>query len=327
MIIENMNFQDLDKIEDHQFYLDQAFKNSKKMSAVVFLRTSGERISRIRTTEYEKIKIFERTLIERLEKIIKKYPSIDSLPEFYQELIRATMDYDHLKKSLGSLNWTINIIKEISDIYKRKMKHVDSESRIKIIMKQYYGRISSIMNQIKSNLNYLEESRKIMKGFPSIKTDLYSIAITGFPNIGKSTLLSKLTTAKPEIKDYAFTTKNINLGYNKYVIHKIQFIDTPGVLAREKKNNIEQQAYLVLKYVANIIIYVIDLTEPYSLKEQERLLKGLKDYEKTIIIYLSKSDIISEDIIAKYKKKFKACTSLEELNKKIEKDLKKHFSQ
>ena len=90
-------------------------------------------------------------------------------------------------------------------------------------------------------------------------------------------------------------------------------------------NNIELQAFLVLKYLVNLIIYVIDLTEPYPIKKQEELLKKLKEHDKPIIVYLSKADIIDEKSIAKARKKYKAISTLEELNKKIEKALKEHY--
>lgn len=312
-----MNFQDLHKIEDYKFYLDQAFKESKKKGHIAYVRSNGEKTARIRTAEYEKIKIFCSEIKRRLESITKNFPSIDSMPEFYQELVRNSLDYNMLKKSLGAVAWASQEITQLSEDYQKHMRHSKGESDIKKIMNSYYGRVSSVLKQIKENLNYIELSRKKMKEFPSIKTDLFTVAITGFPNIGKSTLLSKLTPAKPEIKDYAFTTKKINQGYAKYGIHKIQFIDTPGVLAREKKNSIEEQAYLVLKYIANIIVYVIDLTEPYPLKTQEKLLKELKEFDKPIIIYLSKTDILSKEIVDKAKKKYKAIITLETLNKKI----------
>ncbi|MGV8151188.1 MAG: GTPase [Candidatus Woesearchaeota archaeon] len=317
-----MNFQDLRKIEDDRFYLDLAFKESKKKGHAAYLKSNGDKTSRIRTAEFEKIKVFCNELKTRLDAITKNFPSIDSIPEFYQELVRNNLDYNFLKKSLGAVAWASTAISQISEEYERKMRHSKNEVDIKKIINSYYGRASSVVKQIKKNLSYIEDARKIMKDFPAIKTDLFTVAITGFPNIGKSTLLSKITPAKPEIKAYAFTTKGLNLGYAKYGINKIQFIDTPGVLAREKRNSIEEQAYLILKYVANIIIYVIDLTEPYPLKIQEQLMKELKEYDKKIIVYLSKTDIISPALITKAKKKYKACTTLEELNKKIEKEIK-----
>jgi len=317
-----MNFQDLRKIEDYNFYLDRAFKESKKKGHTQYLRSNGDKTSRIRTAEYEKIRIFGNEIKTKFEAITKNFPSIDSMPEFYQELVRNSLDYNLLKKSLGAVAWVSQEIIKLSDEFQRKIKHSKNEIEIKKIMNSYYGRASSIVKQIKNNLAYIEESRRVMKDFPAIKTDLYTVAITGFPNIGKSTLLSRITPAKPEIKAYAFTTKGLNLGYAKIGIHKIQYIDTPGVLARDRVNAIEEQAHLVLKYVANLIVYVIDLTEPYPLKIQEKLLKELKDHDKPIIVYLSKTDIIDKSIIAKAKKKYKACITLEELDKKIEKQIK-----
>lgn len=299
-----------------------AFKESKKKGHTQYLRSNGDKTSRIRTAEYEKIKIFGNEIRTKFEGITKNFPSIDSIPEFYQELVRNSLDYNLLKKSLGAVAWVSQEIIKLSEEFQRKIKHSKNEIEIKKIMNSYYGRASSIVKQIRNNLAYIEESRRVMKDFPAIKTDLFTVAITGFPNIGKSTLLSRITPAKPEIKAYAFTTKGLNLGYSKYGINKVQFIDTPGVLAREKKNAIEEQAYLVLKYVANLIVYVIDLTEPYPIKIQERLLKELKDYDKSIIVYLSKTDIIDKSIIAKAKRKYKACANLKELSDKIEKTIK-----
>jgi nucleolar GTP-binding protein len=83
------------------------------------------------------------------------------------------------------------------------------------------------------------------------------VAIAGFPNVGKSTLLNRLTGATAETNAYAFTTKSLNMGAIEYRHNTIQFIDTPGTLARpEKMNDIERQAYLAMKYAAHLIIYV-----------------------------------------------------------------------
>ena len=320
-----MNFQDLHNVEDSKFYLDQAFKKSKRHGEAVFPRTSGEQLNRVIRTESEKLKVYTKTLVDYLDAIVKKFPNIDSLPEFYNELLRLTIDYDYLKKSLGALTWASTKLEELSRVYLKSLRSCAAKSDVNKIMKGYYGRTSSLLRQIDKHLQFIEESRKIMKNYPTLKTDLFTVAITGFPNIGKSTLLSKLTPAKPEIKNYAFTTKQINQGYANYGLRKVQFVDTPGVLDRDKMNAIESQAYLVLKYLVNVIVYVIDLTEPYPLKQQEELLKKLKEFDKPVIVYLSKTDIIDSKIFLKAKKKYKAVVSLEELDKKIEKEIKEHY--
>jgi nucleolar GTP-binding protein len=260
-----------------------------------------------------------------MDNIVKKFPNIDNLPEIYTELIRLTLDYDYLKKSLGALTWLNKKLDELSNLYLKSLKTCETKANIQKVMGSYYGRIGSMMRQVDKNLRYIEDARKIMKNYPTLKTDLYTVAITGFPNIGKSTLLSKLTPAKPEIKDYAFTTKQINQGYAQYGLRKVQFVDTPGVLNRDKMNNIELQAYLVLKYLVNLIVYVIDLTEPYPIKRQEELLKSLKEHDKPIIVYLSKTDIIPKETFEKTKKKYRAVVTIEGLNKKIEKAMKEYY--
>jgi len=322
-----MNFQDLQKIENANFYIDLAFRNSRKHGEKVFARYSGDQLNRIRRTEIEKIRKFAEIVKEKMGAIGKNFPSIDGMPEFYQELVRITLDYGQLKKSLGAVKWAHENVSLMVRKYEGRMRGDRDAQNVKNHSKEFYGRASSILKQIKANLAYLEEARAMMRTFPTLKTELYTIAITGFPNIGKSTLLSKLTPAKPDIQNYAFTTKSLNQGYAAYGIHKVQFVDTPGVLNRQKMNAIEQQAHLVMKYLTDLIIYVIDLTEPYSLKDQEKLLKSLNDYDKPIIIYLSKTDILPKDIVDKAKKKYKALTTIEALNERIVKSLKEHFGK
>ncbi len=314
-----MNFQGLQKIERAEFYIELAFRAARKQGDKIYMRTSGEQFLRIKKTEIERVKEFAKTIREKMDAITKNFPSIDGMPEFYQELVRTTIDYDQLKKSLGAVKWASEHVRIFARKYEQKMRGAREQGTLKRQSTEFYGRASSLLKQIKSNLAYLEESRGIMKTYPTIKTELFTVAITGFPNIGKSTLLSKLTPAKPEIKNYAFTTKNLNQGYAQYGIHKIQFVDTPGVLNRHQMNAIEQQAYLIMKYLANLIVYVIDLTEPYSIKEQEKLLKTLAEYDKPIVIYLSKTDIIDAATTAKAKKKYRAITSVGDLRARIEK--------
>ena len=147
-----------------------------------------------------------------------------------------------------------------------------------------------------------------------------TIAIMGFPNVGKTTLLYKLTGSKPEIKEYAFTTKGVNIGYFRTEKERLQMIDTPGTLARfDKMNDIEKIAVLVAKYLAEKFIYVFDLTEAsYPLSDQIRLFNDIKGYNKEIIVYLSKTDIIDLKKVKEFKlKNEKMITDVAELAHKL----------
>ncbi len=154
-------------------------------------------------------------------------------------------------------------------------------------------------------LAILKHGRDVFRDLPTVDDELFTVAIAGFPNVGKSTLLSKLTPAKPEIKPYAFTTKGLNAGSFEYRYNRIQVIDTPGTLDRENPNSIEVKAELTLRYLAKCIVYVFDPTEmTYPVEQQRALYKKTLDLDKPVLIYISKTDIAKEDAVAAIKKEF-----------------------
>ena len=314
-----MNFQGLERIEDYKFYIDVAFRKATERSAQLRgSKIKGTRIEKSKKVEMVKLNAVKDVLSARFERIIKGFPDLEGLPDFYRELVKATVDYPALKKSLGALKWAQTKVKEMHKKYSISIKKCQEINRINNYRREYYGRISSILKQIKNELNYIDIARKIMKGFPAIKTGLKTVAIAGFPNVGKTTLLAKLTGSTPDIQPYAFTTKGINVGYIKKDGKKeFQILDTPGTLNRfEKMNNIEKVAFLALKMLAEKIIYVFDLTEPFPLDSQIKLYKKIKQLKKPTTIYLSKTDILDKEIVNEFSEEYKIET-LAQLKKSI----------
>jgi nucleolar GTP-binding protein len=312
-----MSFQTIKQVEDYQFYLDLAFRRSREAGKKIRLDLAGERKAKSKYIEIAKIQVVTDTISSRMEAIIKSFPSLDQLPEFYNELIRLNIDYAQLKKSLGAVNWLGLMTKDLYKTYLNKIKHAHFDG-INPLRRAFLGRLSSMVKQIKDDFKFLEQARRIMKEFPVIKTSMKTVAIAGFPNVGKTTLLYKLTGSKPEISAYPFTTKAINVAYFKDENEEIQLLDTPGTLDRfDKMNNIEKIAYLAIKHCANLIVYVYDLTEEYDLGRQEALYKKLcKDFEKKIIIFVSKTDILDEIVVKKFMEKHKdAISDISELKK------------
>ncbi|MFH1455845.1 MAG: GTPase [archaeon] len=303
-----MNFQTLLKVEKPEFYLGKAFRESIKVSSLKrSSKLKGVKLERSRTVELKKIEITSKILISDMSHIVTSFPSIDELDLFYQEMINAVIGSKELKTSLSSITWIKSKIKELNRIYQIQIKKAESITLINQIRREYYGRISSVLERRKKDFIFLEESRKKMRGFPAIKTHIPTICIVGYPNVGKSTLLTNLTPARPEINIYPFTTKGLMLGY---IGKKLQIIDTPGTFGEslKKMNYIEQQAFLALKYLSKKIIFVFDLSEScgYTIQEQEKLFKIMQKHfsGKKFLIFFSKKDLLKEEILQKYKKKY-----------------------
>ena len=285
-----MNFQGLGDIRDYQFYLDVAFKAGSKAAEHERDNTKNkDRLNKSKDIELARVKMARSKLEKQLKDILLAFPSLDGMTEFYQEMVRTTLDYEQLKKSLGAVNWAANQVAMFGRKFEHKIKASKELPTINKHRKAFFGRASSVLKQVSEDLENLENARKVMKKFPSIKQKLFTVAIAGFPNVGKSTLLAKLTGSKPQIQDYEFTTKTLNVASFGETI-KVQCIDTPGTLNRpDKMNSIERVADVAMKYEADFIVFVYDTTMEHE--KQMKLLEKIKELDKPLIVYASKTDI------------------------------------
>lgn len=315
-----MNFEKLPPVESSKVLLDIAFRKAREKEKQKKLEGSWMQI--IKKKESLKLDIVKDDIVSKLEKILSQFPQTEVLPEFYIKLMKLTLEFSELKKSLGAANWASMRIRKLHKEYISKINRSAEQPQIRKASTEFYGRVSSTLKQIDVNLKYLEESRRIMRTYPDIK-EMFTICIYGFPNVGKSTLLNKLSNTKAKTAAYAFTTKTINAGYMTVDGKKMQILDLPGTLARpEKMNNIEMQAELVLEELAKVVIFVFDVSgsSGYSLEKQIQLYKKIKD--KNPLIYVSKTDLPSgipgKDFPYEY-------LSLEELKEQLQEQARKHY--
>lgn len=315
-----MNFEKIPPVETSKNFLDIAFRKAREKGKVKNL--TGNWLQIIRQKEALKLDIIKDNIVQRMQKIIEIFPDTRVLAKFYIHLMELTLDYGELKKSLGAVNWAMKRVRLLHKGYVSKIFKTKERGKIKDLSRQFYGRISSTLKQISSNLKYLEECRKIMRNYPDIK-EMFTVCVYGFPNVGKTTLLNKITKTKAKIAAYAFTTKSINAGYFSVDEIKVQVLDVPGSLARGKMNNIELQAELVMKDLADVVVYVFDLSEfcGYSVKKQEQLLKKLGK-NKPVLIYLSKTDTDEGKPGKDFKHKYYSFNQLKEEIVKLAKSFK-----
>lgn len=130
---------------------------------------------------------------------------------------------------------------------------------------------------------------------------LADVGLVGFPNAGKSTLLSVVSAAKPEIADYPFTTLTPNLGIVPYFDYK-SFImaDIPGII--EGASEGKGLGLRFLKHIErnSILLFLVSSESDDVKRDYDILLNELKRYnpellDKKRILAISKCDLLDED--------------------------------
>jgi nucleolar GTP-binding protein len=260
--------------------IEKAFRRASKV---------GGRGKRERTVN--KLSTLSNVLGDYFTRTISAHPSYQNLPPFYREIVDVLVGIGRLRKSLGALSWANSAIQRIIN---RGIKDVKAGKNPEAVLKSVYGRVSSIVNQISDELNFLIEARQRMREIPTL-SDEPIVVVAGYPNVGKSSLVAALSTVKPEIASYPFTTKKILVGKVKNEL-TFQLIDTPGLLDRpiHKRNKIEKKAVLCLRHLAECIVFILDPTETcgYKMEGQKSLLEEIKrELSVPVIPVYSKSDL------------------------------------
>jgi GTPase len=136
---------------------------------------------------------------------------------------------------------------------------------------------------------------------------LADVGLVGFPNAGKSTLLSVVTAAKPEIADYPFTTLVPNLGIVSYRDYK-SFImaDIPGII--EGAHEGRGLGHRFLRHIERnaLLLFMIPADSKDIIKEYNVLLNELEQFNtellhKKRILAITKSDMLDEELMAEMK--------------------------
>ena len=157
-----------------------------------------------------------------------------------------------------------------------------------------------LLNKIEKDLDFLDFAKASLRNMPTIDFDATTIVIAGFPNVGKSTLLRQLSGADPQVANYPFTTKGIQIGHTERHWKSIQVSDTPGLRDRPvlDMNDIEMNAIVALEHLADAILFIFDGSETcgFHLENQYNLLKQIeKIFSEIPIIYLFNKMDIEQD--------------------------------
>jgi nucleolar GTP-binding protein len=312
-------FSNIPGVPTSQQLIDMAFGRASKIS--IELPSKRDPLLMAKLREIRRIRTVASIISDRLKSIVNGMPNLDSIHPFYRDLFCVMFDRDSYVKSLRNVSWASSMILKLSKKYVREIKGVVNPREAAKLRRAFYGRVSSIIDDIDEDLKFLSDLVKLRR-LPSIDFNIPIIVVCGAPNVGKSSFVKCVSTAEPEIAEYPFTTKNIILGHIMGSHGaRAQIVDTPGLLDRplNERNKIELQAIAALKNLRGGVVFLIDPTETcgYPLEYQLNVFKSVKEFfaDRILVIGLTKMDLASKDQIDKATKlinydKVYVCNSL-----------------
>ena len=233
---------------------------------------------------------------DRLVYIIRGFPEFDEIHPFYRELADILYGIENIKKALGAVGWAAKHTKMVGNQLAVQTRKAEDTL---VIRKRTVARLASMVHQINKDLLFLNEVRNVLRKLPNVE-DAFTIVIAGYPNVGKSSFIRRVSSAEPQVASYPFTTKGIIVGHRDIGRERIQFVDTPGILDRpaEERNQIERQALAAMMNIGDVILFILDPSEHcgYPMEVQLSLLEEVKGMvDVPLIVAANKSDITTAE--------------------------------
>ncbi|KAG2604833.1 nucleolar GTP-binding protein 1-like [Panicum virgatum] len=289
------NFKKITVVPPGKDFIDITLSRTQRQTPTVVHK--GYAISRIRQFYMRKVRYTQQNFYEKLSTIIDEFPRLDDIHPFYGDLLHVLYNKDHYKLALGQINTARNIIAKIAKDYLRLLKYGDSLYRCKHLKVAALGRMCTVVKRISPSLAYLEQIRQHMARLPSIDPNTRTVLICGYPNVGKSSFMNKVTRADVDVQPYAFTTKSLFVGHTDYKYLRYQVIDTPGILDRpfEDRNIIEMCSITALAHLRAAVLFFLDISGScgYSIAQQAALFHSIKSLfmNKPLVIVCNKTDL------------------------------------
>ncbi|XP_009612741.1 uncharacterized protein LOC107778132 [Nicotiana tabacum] len=192
----------------------------------------------------------------------ENFPNKRYLHPYERSLIELTLGDGNYEEVLGKLEAlrkrVVSVGKEHASLCAKSLSKREAEERLNEGMK----RIEEIFGRDGKAVDELLNIAKTLRAMPVVNLETPTLCLVGAPNVGKSSLVRVLSTGKPEICNYPFTTRGILMGHITLSYQNFQVTDTPGILRRcdEDRNNLEKLTLAVLTHLPTAVLYVHDLS-------------------------------------------------------------------
>jgi nucleolar GTP-binding protein len=319
--------------------INKAFLASTRLE--IELQGNPPAIIKAKKREGARIREVEKITSAYLESLVKSVPTIDNIHPFYREMLEILVGEAAVKSALGRLSRTARIIHEAGKAANFQLRDARNPGAAARARRALFGRTSSIIRKADTDLTLISKLREKMKDLPTADPSLPTVVFAGYPGVGKSTIVKAISSAKPEIRSYPFTTKEIIIGHVTIGKTIVQMVDTPGLLDRPlgERSKTELLAITALGHLSNVIIFIVDVSEAngFSLASQKHLYDDVRVAfsSNEILIFFNKIDLANQYQLSEAETLFGSCDrlsavkgeGLDILLKKVEQALRRTYIQ
>ncbi len=234
----------------------------------------------------------------RFRRVVNWWRGLGNVDPFYDTLLDIIVGRDKFKAAIRRLEGAVRIVERLRGRYISAVARAEAEETGKL-WREFFGRLASVVRRNRNHIEVLRMARARLSALPSIERDVPTVVVAGPPNVGKSSLIRRISTSKTEVASYPFTTRKILVGHifiDPGLV--IQIMDTPGLLDRpiEERNPIERQAIAALAHAADLAIFMMDPSETcgYPIGYQLKVLESVSNMLSKLptLIVLNKMDLM-----------------------------------
>ncbi len=260
--------------------------------------TAEPALVRLKRLEVKRITNAGKSLASLLRQTAVQMPYVDKLHPFYRELLDVVLGVSNYKHATAKVGRAHIAVRAIAREAIHSVKIASNKREVAAARGRFKARVIDLIRDLRPELEELRRAAAFFKRLPAVDPNVFTVVVAGAPNVGKSSFVRCVSSAKPQVGEYPFTTRQIHVGHAETARGRLQVVDTPGLLDRplSERNAMERQAILALRHLARVVLFIVDPTphSGFQLEMQKRIFDEIATLAVPVVAVVNKIDIATE---------------------------------